>query len=394
MNNFNKNIFRAKSKIMKQFFTPILLMMLFNTAPLCAQLTLPPSGDNQRSMVTQFIGPVSITIDYSSPDVHAPNGDDRTGHIWGELVPYGLANLSFGFSNEKNPSPWRGGANMNTTIEFSNDILVEGKKLAAGKYGLHFIPGEKTWTVIFSSNSTSWGSFFYKPEEDVLRVTVTPSANTYHEWLTYEFTDRQPESCVAALMWENLQVPMRFKVENMVQVYVESIRRQLRSDIGFNYLSWVDGANYCVANNTDLEEALTWANYAIEEPFFGRKNFTSYSCKAGVLNALGRTAEADSVMHLAVNDPGAAIMDIHLYARGLQAQKKFAQALEIFQINYNKHPESPVTNLGLARGYSSTGDYKNALKYAKAGLKLNPDPDVKKTLEDGIKKLEEGKDFN
>jgi hypothetical protein len=93
-----------------------------------AQLTLPPSGDNQQSSVTQWMGPVEVEIRYSSPDVHGPNGEDRTGHIWGELVPYGLANLQFGYSTESNPSPWRGGANMNTTIRFSHDVLVEGNR--------------------------------------------------------------------------------------------------------------------------------------------------------------------------------------------------------------------------------------------------------------------------
>ncbi|MBP9880554.1 MAG: DUF2911 domain-containing protein [Chitinophagales bacterium] len=378
-------------KMIQNFCTGLLC---FSITAVQAQLTLPPSGDNQVAEVTQFMGPVSITINYSSPNVHGPQGEDRTGHIWGELVPYGLANLQFGWSNESNPSPWRGGANMNTTIELSHDVLVEGKKLKAGKYGLHFIPGSTEWVVIFSSNADSWGSFFYKAEEDVLRVTVKPAANNFHEWLTYEFTDRQSDAAVVALMWEYLQVPIQFKVENITTVYIDQIRKELRSDIGFNYMSWVDGANYCVQQNTNLTEALTWANYAIEEPFFGRKNFTSLSCKANVLNALGKTTQADSIMQVAINDPTASMMDIHYYARGLQAQKKNKEALEVFLINYKKTPTSPVTNLGLARGYSANGDYKNALKYAKAALQLNPDPQVKSTLENAVKLLEAGKDFN
>jgi len=370
--------------------------MVFNSLDnvLFAQLSLPPSGENQKSSVTQYMGLVDITIDYSSPDVHGPNGEDRSGHIWGELVPYGMSNQQFGLSTDANPSPWRGGANENTTIAFSHDILVGGKKLKSGIYGMHFIPGAEEWTVIFSSNSTAWGSFFYEQKDDVLRVTVKPEKNNYHEWLNYEFIDRQPSSCIVALEWENLKVPIKFKVEDIVELYINTMRNELRGETGFDYMAWVNAANYCVENNRNLPEALVWANYAIEEPFFGRKNFTSYSCKAGVLNALVKTTQADSIMNIAINDPTASMMDIHYYARGLQAQKKHAAALEIFMINYKKYPKAYVTNLGLARGYSANGDYTNALKYAKSGLTLEPDPQVKQTLENAIEKLELKQDFN
>lgn len=283
---------------------------------------------------------------------------------------------------------------MNTTISFSHDVEVEGKALAAGTYGLHFIPEKDEWTVIFSSNSTSWGSFFYKPEEDVLRVTTKPATNTFHEWLTYSFTDRQPDNCTVELMWELLRVPIHIKVPNIEMVYVETFRKELQTDIGFGFQAWVDAANYCVVHSVNLPEALTWADYAIEEPFFGRRNFITLSCKAGVLKAMGKTTQSDSVMQIAIADPTASVLDVHYYARGLQAEKKNKEALEVFLLNYNKHPESPVANLGLARGYSATGDYKQALKYAKAAQKLNPDPQVQQTLTQAIKLLEEGKDFN
>ena len=73
-----------------------------------AQLTTPPGGGNQKAKVVQYMGMVKTAIVYNSPDVHAPNGDDRNGHIWGELVPYGMTNLGSGTAKE---SPWRAGAN-------------------------------------------------------------------------------------------------------------------------------------------------------------------------------------------------------------------------------------------------------------------------------------------
>src|SRR5215813_6227467 len=147
-------------------------------------MTLPPSGNNQKAEVIQYIGPVRISINYSSPAVHSPQGQDRRGHIWGELVPYGLSNLGFG--NGK-PGPWRAGANENTIFAVSHDVLIEDQPLPAGRYGLHMIAGPEEWTIIFSRNADSWGSFFYDPEQDALRVKVKPHKHEYREWLTYEF---------------------------------------------------------------------------------------------------------------------------------------------------------------------------------------------------------------
>src|ERR1700675_3029958 len=108
---------------------------------------------SQRAEVSQRIGVTDITIRY-----HRPLANDRK--VWGGLVPYGQV--------------WRAGANINTTITFSDPVTIEGKPLAAGTYGLHMIPNENEWTVIFSKNSTSWGSFTYKDSEDALRVNVKP----------------------------------------------------------------------------------------------------------------------------------------------------------------------------------------------------------------------------
>src|SRR5689334_14902394 len=172
-----------------------------------SQMTLPPSGNNQRSEVTQYLGLVKVTITYNSPDVAGRE-------IWGKLVPYGLTNLNFLKSTEQNPSPWRAGANEITTISFSHDVEVEGKPLKAGTYGLHMIPGQEDWTVIFSSNSVAWGSFSYTPTEDVLRVNVKSAPAEFNEWLTYEFTDRQQNSTIAAMKWEKIAVPFKISVPN------------------------------------------------------------------------------------------------------------------------------------------------------------------------------------
>ena len=90
--------------------------------------------------MTQGIGLVTVSVEYSSPNVHAPDGSDRKGKIWGDLVPYGLSDLGY---NDCKECPWRGGANENTVFAVSHDVTVEGQPLKAGRYGLHFIPGQE-----------------------------------------------------------------------------------------------------------------------------------------------------------------------------------------------------------------------------------------------------------
>lgn len=139
-----------------------------------------------KASVMQRIGvDTDITIVYSRPGV-------KGRKIWGGLVPY----------NEV----WRAGANENTTFEVSKDVLVNGQKLPAGKYGLHMIPGEKEWTVIFSKNNSAWGSFSYKKEEDALRVIAMPKEAPHQEWLMYGFENLGGTKATGYLWWEKLKV--------------------------------------------------------------------------------------------------------------------------------------------------------------------------------------------
>ena len=154
-----------------------------------------------KASVTQRLGTdVDITIAYSRPGV-------KGRKIWGELVPFGLTPGNK-YSDNK-PYPWRAGANENTTIEFNKNILVEGKPLPAGKYGIHMIPSEKDWIIIFSKKNDSWGSFKYSEAEDALRVTVTPVKTAQQEWLMFGFDDLAGTSATAYLNWEQLKVPFK-----------------------------------------------------------------------------------------------------------------------------------------------------------------------------------------
>jgi hypothetical protein len=154
-----------------------------------------------KASVMQRLGVnTDITIVYSRPGV-------KGRKIWGGLVPYGMAQGNK--ESKGKPFPWRAGANENTTIEFSREVLVEGHKLPAGKYGLFMIPSKKDWIIIFSKNSSAWGSFSYKESEDALRITVTPVEAPHMEWLMYGFDDLAGTSATAYLWWDNLKVPFK-----------------------------------------------------------------------------------------------------------------------------------------------------------------------------------------
>ncbi len=355
------------------------------------RLTSPPSGNNQHATVTQYIGLVRVTIDYNSPNVTSPTGEDRTGKIWGQLVPYGTPKSDFGLLE---PMPWRGGANEGTTIEFSHDVVLEGKTVPAGKYGINFIPDAQEWTLILSKNSWQWGSYFYREADDALRVKVKPTKSEFRQWLTYEFIERKPAAALFAMMWENLRVPIKVEVPNLNDYYVAQMRKDLQGEIGFAWENWQSAANFCLQNNINLDEALRWSDYSISGTFVGQANFRTLSTKGQILAKLGKQKQADSLMNLAINQPTAGVMDLHTYARSLQAQGRKQDAMKIFELNAQRNPKEWVPHWGLARGYSSLGDYGKALKAAEKALSLNPDDGNKKNIQAGIEKLKAGKDVN
>jgi len=320
---------------------------------------------SQHAKVTQRIGITDITINY-----HRPLVNDRK--VWGGLVPYGQV--------------WRAGANENTTITFSDPVTIEGKALDKGTYGLHMIPNADEWTIIFSKNSTSWGAFTYNPAEDALRVTVKPQAAEMHNALTYDFDQVKPDSTVVELEWEKVAVP--FKVGVDVHDVVEaSLKKQLRNLSQYTWMSWDDAANYLLAEKVAFDDALSYANKSIEN----EDRYENEITKSKVLVALNRKDEATVAQKKALDL--ASPLQIHMYARGLQGEKRGDEAYIIFRDNAKKHPDMWFTHTGMARIYSSQGKFDDAAKEMK--LALAGAPDSQKTYVDGlVKKLEAKQDIN
>ncbi|MGG9972013.1 DUF2911 domain-containing protein [Ferruginibacter sp. SUN002] len=347
-------------------------------------LTVAPSGGNKKASVSERIGLTDVTIHYDRPGVKG-----REGKIWGELVPVGFTDPGFGSSKA---APWRAGSNENTTFEFSTDVTIEGQALKAGRYGFFIAYDPAECTLIFSSNSTSWGHFYYKPEEDVLRVKVKPVAlDKSVEWLKYEFTNETTNTATVSLQWEKLMIPFKIEVDYKKE-QIASFRRELRTEKGFIWQSWDQAAAWCVENNTNLNEALLWADTATSTTFGGDKSFTAWSTKSQVLEKLGRTDEALALMKKTF--PLGSVQEIHQYGRKLLQQQKPKEALEIFEMNYKKNPNDFTTLIGMIRGYSANGDYKTALKYANKVLPIVPDQQNRNNVQTMIEKLKNNKDVN
>lgn len=374
-------------------FQTILFIALCNlgTSASMAQtitLTAPPNGNNQKSSVTQWIGLASVTITYRGPDVHSPKGEDRKGHIWGELVHYGLKDPD-GYGTSL-ASPWRAGSNEITTITVSHDVKINGKELKAGTYGLMLLlDRDKPWTWIFNKNSTSWGVYYYNPEEDVLRVEAKPEDCVYTEWLTYGFDDRQLLSANAYLQWDNKRISFKMEVPDGMQLYVNQMRAELTSYAGFNSDNWLRCARICLSNKINLEEAVKWVDVAMNtDRFNGQKTFAAMQLKADILTALNREAEAGAVMKDAMTI--ATMNDIHQYARSLMAAGKNEKALEIFKLNREKNKDDKFTTfVGLARGYTAVGNKKEAIKNWEIALKNVPEDQKGNiaTFQEELKKL-------
>jgi hypothetical protein len=329
-----------------------------------AQITFPAGGPNRKASVSQQIGITDVRIDYNRPIV---NG--REGKIWGGLVHYGFADLHYGTSKA---APWRAGANENTTFTFSTDVVIEGKPLKAGKYGFFIAMAPEKATLIFSNVSTAWGSFYYDSKDDALRVEVPVVKLTDSiERLIYVF-----------------KIPFKISVD-LEKEQLAAFRREINSGIFYRYWQNLQmAANYCLVRNINIDEAISWADRSIKS-YFGEKNFSTLSTYAGLMEKKGMKAKADSVMQKAY--PLATTLQLYSYGRGLENQKRTAEAIAVYKITYDKNKEDLYSLMAITRGYSLQGNNKEALKHANKTLAFAKDTYFAKYAEEVIANLKEGK---
>ena len=320
---------------------------------------------SQHAILTQRIGITDVTINY-----HRPLTGGRK--IWGGLVPYGQV--------------WRAGANENTTITFSDPVTVQGQPLDKGTYGLHMIPAEDQWTVIFSKMSDAWGSFSYNEKEDALRVSVKPQPTDSHDALTYDFDDLKVDSAVATLRWEKAAVPFKIAV-NVNDVVAASLHKQLRGLAQYTWDGWDDAAQYLLSTKTYLDDALDYAAKSIQV----EERYDNLLSKSQILEAMGKADESAAARKLALEK--ASPFQLHSYARQLQGQKKQDEAFAIFQANFKNHPDQWFVHSGMARVLTSKGDFPGAVAEMQKSRDMAPE-NFRNGLDGMVKRLENKEDIN
>lgn len=346
---------------MKNLRFMILLSVFLLTASAFAQGQLSTPQPSPKAVITQTIGLTDISITYHRPFV-------KGREIWGKVVP-----IYSGDKLGEGETPWRAGANENTVVSFSTPVKIEGKTLAAGSYGLHMIPTNDQWTVIFSENITSWGSFFYNQEEDVLRVKVKPGECVFHEALTYDIEPISNEAARMVLRWEKKEIPLKVEI-NTHDVVLASMRSELRGLPGFTWQGFNNAAVYCLKNDINLEEALKWSDIAISRG----KNFTTLSTQSQLLAKSGKVEESQKLMATAMEV--ATNPELNNYGYGLLGKGKIDEAIAVFKLNTERHPDDPNVFDSLGEGYvirNAEGDKKLAVKALETSLSMNPPENVR-----------------
>lgn len=240
----------------------IILALVAGNFSFAQTLTTPQPSTTQT--VKQNFGLSSIELSYSRPNM-------KGRKIMGELVPYG--------------NVWRTGANNATTLTFGDEVIIGGKKIPAGKYGLLTIPGKDNWVLIITKQLDVTSPSAYKETEDVVRVDVKPvNISNKIETFTMQFAEVKPSSCELQLLWENTAVilPITTDVDAKVMKQIDNLMNK-------DNLPYFGAAMYYMDNGKDLNQALTWFNKAAEQ------NPSAYWVqyqKANCLAKLGKKQEA------------------------------------------------------------------------------------------------------
>jgi tetratricopeptide (TPR) repeat protein len=335
-------------------FAVSLVVLSLCAAAVEAQPIMKLPDASPKARVEQTVGLTDLSVTYARPAV-------KGRKVWGDLVPFGQV--------------WRAGANENTVVSFSTPVTVEGKPLAAGRYGLHLIPVEAgAWTVIFSNNSGNWGSFSYDAREDALRVPVTPEVATSEERLHYTIDDVTDAAAVINLRWEKLRIPIRVGVDTNA-VTVASLRQQLYGLPQFFPKGWNDAAAWLVQHDASLDVAAEW----VERSLKLQPTFTAHMLKARLLEKKGDAAGAKAQRDLAMTKGNE--VEVNQYGYTLLLGGKVQESVEVFKRNAKDHPESWNVHDSLGEALEKAGEKGAAKASYRQALKLVKDEVQKARLE-------------
>jgi hypothetical protein len=240
----------------------VIASMLLLAATMSAQVRAP--RPSPKASLMQSVGLTDITINYNRPGV-------KGRQIWGALVPYGQV--------------WRTGANEATTIEFSDDVWINGNKLTKGLYSLHTIPTASQWTVIFNSVAQQWGSYSYDPAKDALRVQVTPETAEHREWMSFEIPEMTTDTAKVVVRWEKIAVPFTVDTKSTERT-LAGFRNAMQPDWRTPYMA----ADFAFNNKgaaTDAE-MMQWLDQSMKV----QENTTNLWLRARIAQRAGNKADA------------------------------------------------------------------------------------------------------
>ena len=189
-----------------------------------------------------------VDVKYNSPGVKG-----RTGKIW-----------VIWFRGYGKKQHWQccgnsleAGANENTVITLSHNMLINGKAIPAGSYGFHIIPQKTCLGCSFSTKPIPPGAVILTmPKTMLWGLKWVRWVPHLAEWFTYEFTNRKPESTTLQLRWENLAIPMEISLPNGNDLYLAKFREDLKErEQRLYWQNYIEAVNFCVNNNTNLEQS-------------------------------------------------------------------------------------------------------------------------------------------
>jgi hypothetical protein len=288
-----------------------------------AQVTTP--RPSQKATVMQRIGVTDVTITYSRPAV-------KGRKIFGDATPEQAAKQTGEATlDDQNVRPkdavivpwghvWRTGANEATTFVVTDDVVINGQKLAAGSYSLHTIPNKDEWTIVFNGTANQWGSFNYDPAKDTLRVRTKPQwLDQSQEWLEYSFNPVTENSAQVNIRWEKVNVPFTIVIPDVNATTLAHLKTAVSSAKADDWRTPMQAGNWVLTNNTPSDDAtgMEWLDQSIKI----KETFQNLSAKANALYRAGKKEEAFALGEQAIQKGKADKVDTAAFEKRLADMK-------------------------------------------------------------------------
>ena len=290
------------SKLFKLAVTVIVFSAL--TISVSAQLRLP--RPSQKASVMQTIGVTDLTLTYSRPGVKGRKiwGDPPAdSYAKGESTlddqykrPEGMVIVPYGHV-------WRTGANEATQFVVTDDVMINGQKLAAGTYSIHSIPGKDEWTIVFNGTANQWGSFGYDPAKDTLRVKAKPQVvKENQEWMMFTIDPATEDSATVNIRWEKLRVPFTVTVDT-VGIVMAKARPMLAAAKPDDWRTRYQVGDFAYQHKLTDEgmKLMTEALAIVDESIKAKETYGNLAGRANILFAMGRKEDAYAASEKAIN---------------------------------------------------------------------------------------------